>query len=152
MKCATSRYTAHPVLTHAHVRTEVIILLSVPVPFRPVHSLTIKLHELIVESTPEKLTGRYIVNIALFHENHVHGANRIFHCCIQIELGNSHDKKFCVPVSVKSSPVPKVILHISCHHDIAAKYSHEKLFTFQPVTLLKLLCIHHHDNVCPTLV
>lgn len=78
--------------------------------------------------------------------NHVHGLNQICQADIHIDVGKSHERKFCVPVSVRSNHVAKMILHSSFDQDILAKYNHKKLFTVLFVTLFKLFCIHCHDS------
>jgi hypothetical protein len=64
-----------PVPVHVHDETDVIIVFQVIA--QPLHSLTTKLPELIVQSIQEKLYGIYIVSVAFFQTNHVHGLNQI---------------------------------------------------------------------------
>lgn len=145
VKCVTSRYIGH-VIVHAHVRTEVIILF--PVTAHPLHSLTAKLDVYIVESIHERLSGRFIWRLAFLSVNPVQGVNQICHWDIPRELGKSPERKSWVPVSVRSSHVAKLILPSSSDHDILAKYSHEKLDTFELITVLRLFCMPSVSKDC----
>ena len=125
-----------------------MILLEIITP--PLDSLTAKLHAFIFQIIQEKLIGRFILSIAFFQMNHVHGLNQICHCAIHIAEGRLDDRNVCIPVSVRSSHVAKIILHISFAQDILAKYNHEKLFTLDAPTEPRLFCIHCHERVCHT--
>ncbi|MEI8253432.1 MAG: hypothetical protein WCG25_06940 [bacterium] len=68
----------------------------------PLVVFTINDHEFIDHNNGYRLYGKFILIIAFFDTNHVHGSNRIFHCCIHIAFTKPHDIKFCVQVSVRS--------------------------------------------------
>ena len=60
-----------------------------------------------------------------------------------MEFGSSPERKFCVPVSVRSNHVAKVIVPSAFPHDICVKYSHEKLCTLPVFTVLKLFWMEY---------
>ncbi|MEI6673233.1 MAG: hypothetical protein WCL02_08205 [bacterium] len=69
-----------------------------------------------------------------------------------MEFGNSPERKFCVPVSVRSRPVENIILPSSLLPDIFAKYNPEKLETLLLFTVEKLLIIPCEVSVLPIAV
>jgi hypothetical protein len=109
--------------------------------FPPLHSLTTKLFAFMLHKIQEYISEIFILSVAFFPTKPVPGLNRICHSCIQIEFGNSQERKFCVPVSVKSNHVAKVILPSSLAPDNFAKYNPEKLDTLLLIMLEKLFKI-----------
>lgn len=149
VKCDTARLIEHPKSPAVQEPgyTEVIMLFPVIAP--PLPTLTAKLFAFMLPIAPEKKSGMFIVSVAFFPTNPVPGLNRICPCCIHMEFGSSPDKKFCVPVSVRSSPVEKVILPSSLLPDIFAKYNPLKLETFPLFTLEKLFLIPCQERLAP---
>ena len=96
-------------------------------------------------------SGILISKLAFLPSNPVPGLNHTCPSSIPIAFGNSPERKFCVPVSVRSSPVAKVILPSSILPDIFAKYNPVKLDTLPLVTRLKLFMMPCPEIVLPML-
>lgn len=142
VKCPTSRLIVQANMPDEHAPPEyTLVIMALPVSAQPLDSLTTKLFAFILDRIFANTSGRCIVSVAFFPRNPVPGLNQICPCCIPIEFGNSPERKFCVPVSERSSPVKNVILPNSSEPDNLAKYNQVKLETFPLVTRLKLLLI-----------
>ena len=136
VKWPTSRYNAQPKFPAVHTPPEYTFeIILFPVSVHPLPALTAKLPVFILAKIVAYVSGIFIFNVAFFPTNHVPGLNRICPSLIQIAFGNSPERKFCVPVSVRSSPVENDIVPSWLLPDILVKKSQVKVDTLLSVTV-----------------